>query len=49
MVKYLLGEKAEQIFTSTYQFHLPSIEDLEKELKREIIEIKQELGKTDNE
>ncbi len=48
MVKYLLGEKAEQIFTSTYQFHLPSIEDLEKELKREIIEIKQELGKTDN-
>jgi len=36
MVKYLLDEKAKQIFASTYQFHLPSEKELEIELRREI-------------
>jgi predicted nuclease of restriction endonuclease-like (RecB) superfamily len=36
MVEYFLGEKAKQIFASTYQFHLPTEEELETELKREI-------------
>ena len=36
MVKYFLGEKAKQIFASTYQFHLPTEEELERELKREL-------------
>jgi len=36
MVKYLLGDKAKQIFASTYQFHLPTEQELESELKREI-------------
>jgi len=36
MVKYLLGDKAKQIFASTYQFHLPTEQELELELKREI-------------
>lgn len=44
MAKYLLGDKAKQIFTSTYQFHLPTEEELEKELKREIKVIKRELA-----
>lgn len=36
MVKYMLGDKAKQIFASTYQFHLPTVQELEKELRREI-------------
>jgi hypothetical protein len=36
MVKYMLGDKAKQIFASTYQFHLPTEGELEEELKREI-------------
>ncbi len=40
MVKYTLGDKAKQIFASKYQFHLPSEEELEIELMREIKEIK---------
>lgn len=44
MVKYMLGEKAKQIFASTYQFHLPTEEELEDELKREIKAIKHELS-----
>jgi len=43
MVKYTLGEKAKQIFASTYQFHLPTEAELEAELKREIKEIKHRL------
>src|SRR3990167_1478367 len=39
MVKYTLGEKAKQIFASSYQFHLPTEAELEAELKREIKEI----------
>jgi len=45
MAKYMLGEKAKQIFASTYQFHLPTEKELEKELKREIKVIKHELAK----
>lgn len=44
MAKYLLGDKAKQIFTSTYQFHLPTEEELEQELKREIKAIKREFS-----
>lgn len=44
MVKYLLGDKATQIFASTYQFHLPTVEELEKELKRELKELKTDLN-----
>ncbi len=45
MAKYLLGDKAKQIFTSTYQFHLPTEEELEEELKREIKTINQALAR----
>jgi len=41
MVKYLLGENVKKIFASTYQFHLPSEQELETELKREIKQIEQ--------
>ena len=43
MVRYLLGDKAKQIFATKYQFHLPTIEELERELKREIKEIKHQM------
>jgi len=36
MVKYTLGDKAKQIFANKYQFHLPTEEELETELRREI-------------
>lgn len=39
MVKYMLGDKAKQIFASTYQFHLPTEKELEIEIKREIQKI----------
>ena len=41
MVKYTLGEKNKQIFASKYQFHLPTEQELENELKKEIKEIKE--------
>lgn len=40
MVEYLLSDKSKQIFASTYQFHLPTKTQLERELKREIEEFK---------
>ncbi len=43
MVKYTLGDKNKQVFASKYQFHLPTEEELEAELKREMREIKQKL------
>lgn len=43
MVKYTLGEKAKQIFASKYQFHLPTEEELEAEILKEIKEIKQKI------
>lgn len=39
MVKYMLGSNAKKIFASTYQFHLPTEEELRKELDREVKEI----------
>lgn len=44
MAKYMLGEKAKQIFASTYQFHLPTEKELEQELKREIKAIQHDLA-----
>lgn len=41
MASYLLGEKAKQIFSSKYQFHLPSEKELAVELKRELRLLKQ--------
>ncbi len=43
MVRYMLGDKAQQIFATKYQFHLPTIEELERELKRELKEIKYQM------
>ncbi len=36
MVEYLLGKGNEQIFASRYQLFLPAVEELEKELQREV-------------
>jgi uncharacterized membrane protein len=36
LVRYTLGEKVKHIFASAYQFHLPSVVELEAEIKREI-------------
>jgi predicted nuclease of restriction endonuclease-like (RecB) superfamily len=46
MVEYFLGNNPKQIFASTYQFNLPTVEQLEAELKREIEEFKR-LEKSD--
>ncbi|CAL7959124.1 putative nuclease YhcG [Gammaproteobacteria bacterium] len=46
MVKYFLGDKTKNIFASKYQFHLPTEQELEEELKREIKEIKHRLEYT---
>ncbi|MEY3238041.1 MAG: hypothetical protein RI883_2142 [Bacteroidota bacterium] len=43
IVKYTLGENAKQIFTTKYQFHLPTEQELETELKRELDVIKHQL------
>ena len=43
MVRYTLGEKAKQIFASKYQFHLPTEEELEAEIERELRNIKYQL------
>ena len=39
MVRYVLDDKAKQIFASRYQFQLPSEEVLRAEIKREIEEL----------
>lgn len=49
MVKYQLGDKSSQIFASKYQFHLPTEEELEVELKREIKTIKHQLARKKDE
>ena len=36
MVRYVLDEKNQQIFASRYQFHLPTEQELQAELKREL-------------
>lgn len=35
VVRYILGEENQQIFASKYQFELPTIEELQRELKHE--------------
>jgi len=47
MVRYTLADKAKQIFASTYQFHLPTISELEKELMREIKEVQHIIKEND--
>ena len=44
MVRYTLGEKAQQIFASKYQFHLPTEEELAQELRREMSYIEEDLN-----
>jgi predicted nuclease of restriction endonuclease-like (RecB) superfamily len=44
MVKYTLGQKSKQIFASKYQFHLPTEQELEEEIKRELKEFKRYLN-----
>lgn len=48
MVRYTLADKAKQIFASTYQFHLPTVSELERELVREIKEIEHSLNREAN-
>lgn len=46
VVKYTLGEQQERnIFTSRYQLHLPTVEELENELRRELRYLVQPAGK----
>ncbi len=45
VVQYTLGEKNQTIFASKYQFHLPTVEQLENELRREIRFIKDHKNK----
>lgn len=40
MVKYLLGDKNKNIFTSRYKLHLPTVAELKAEIKRELKELK---------
>lgn len=42
VVKYTLGDKANQIFASKYKFHLPTEEELEAEIRREIKMLKEQ-------
>jgi len=44
MVKYTLGANNQQIFASKYQFHLPTEEELTKELKKEMQYIKENMN-----
>ena len=44
MVKYTLGANNQQIFASKYQFHLPTEEELTKELKKEMRYIKENMN-----
>ncbi|HAT4417218.1 TPA: DUF1016 domain-containing protein [Legionella pneumophila] len=42
MARYMLGDKAKQIFASKYQLYLPTEEQLEKEIRREVLILKQQ-------
>jgi len=44
MVKYTLGEKAQQIFASKHHFHLHTETELELELKKKIRDITEKLA-----
>jgi predicted nuclease of restriction endonuclease-like (RecB) superfamily len=48
MVKYFLGDNNKNIFASKYQLNLPTEEELEKELQKEIKEIKYNLAAAKN-
>lgn len=49
VVKYTLGEQQERnIFTSRYQLHLPTVEELESELRRELRQLMPEATVKDN-
>jgi len=43
MIKYFLGSNDKKIFTSKYQLHLPTEQELETELKKEVREINYQL------
>jgi len=43
VVKYTLGDKNNQIFTSKYQFHLPTEEELKHEIEKEVQHINKDL------
>ncbi|MDX2345651.1 MAG: PDDEXK nuclease domain-containing protein [Legionella sp.] len=43
MAKYMLGDKAKQIFATKYQLHLPTEEQLKREIKRELKEIESDF------
>ena len=45
MAKYMLGEKAKQIFASKYQLYLPTEEQLKKEIQRELATLQQKIKK----
>ena len=44
MAKYLLGDKSKQVFSTRYQLHLPTEEELEQELQRELKTIEHQLS-----
>jgi len=44
MVKYMLSENHQQIFASKYKLYLPSEEELERELQKEVIQITEKLN-----
>lgn len=47
VVKYTLGEQQERnIFASRYQFYLPTVEELERELRRELRDLTPVATKT---
>lgn len=48
IVKYSLGDKSNQIFAKKYQFHLPTEDELKKELKREIKAIQHDIDEEKN-
>jgi predicted nuclease of restriction endonuclease-like (RecB) superfamily len=43
-VKYTLPENNEQIFARKYQFHLPTVEELQKEVQREYKEVASKIA-----
>jgi YhcG PDDEXK nuclease domain len=43
VVRYTLGQRTEQIFAARYQLHLPTEEELRRELERERVEALLEL------
>ena len=44
VVRYILGEDNQQIFTAKYQFELPTLEELQQELTRERLRIEESVA-----